>query len=131
MAKPTKAMREQAARLATRPYKFTLELGEDGVWTSGVLEMPNVISEGDTPDEAIANVKEALRDIILLYLEDGQNIPEPFETREYSGQMYLRLSPDIHQRATMLAAERKMSLNRWLAAAIARETGLADHERAS
>ena len=30
------------------------------------------------------------------------------------------------QRAAMLAAEKGMSLNRWLAAAVARETGLAE-----
>lgn len=70
MAKPTKAMRNQAARLANRPYKFTLELGDDGVWTSGVLELPNVISEGDTPDEAIENAKAALEGIILMTLEE-------------------------------------------------------------
>jgi predicted RNase H-like HicB family nuclease len=122
----TRAIRSEARRLAVRPYKFTAELGEDGVWTSGVLEIPGVISEGDSPGEAIENAREALVGIIALHLEEGSPIPEPFETREYSGQMYLRLSPDIHRRAVLLAAERNMSLNRWLATAVARETGLAE-----
>jgi predicted RNase H-like HicB family nuclease len=122
----TRAIRDEARRLAARPYKFTAELGEDGVWTSGVLEVPGVISEGDSPGEAIENAHEALVGIIALHLEEGSPIPEPFETREYSGQMYLRVSPDIHRRAVLLAAERNMSLNRWLATAVARETGLAE-----
>ena len=126
MANVTEAMREQARQLADRPYTFTAVRGEDGVWTSGVLELSGVISEGECPGEAIEMAAEALRGIILTMLEDGQEIPEPFETREYSGQMYLRIGPDIHQRAAMLAAEKGMSLNRWLAAAVARETGLAE-----
>ena len=126
MGRVTKGMREQASRLAERPYTFTAVRGEDGIWTSGVLEMSGVISEGDDPGEAIEMAGEALRGIILTMLEDGQQIPEPFETREYSGQMYLRIGPDIHQRAALLAAEKGMILNRWLAAAVARETGLAE-----
>ena len=126
MVEVTRAMRDQARELAERPYTFTVVCGEDGVWTSGVLEMSGVISEGDDPGEAIEMAGNALRGIILTMLEDGLQIPEPFETREYSGQMYLRIGPDIHQRAAMLAAEKGMSLNRWLAAAVARETGLAE-----
>ena len=126
MVEVTKAMRDQSRQLAERPYTFTVVRGEDGVWTSGVLEMSGVISEGDTPGEAIEMAGNALRGIILTMLEDGLQIPEPFETREYSGQMYLRIGPDMHQRAAMLAAEKGMSLNRWLAAAVARETGLAE-----
>ena len=126
MVEVTKTMREQARQLAERPYTFTVVRGEDGIWTSGVLEVSGVISEGDDPGEAIERAGNALRGIILTMIEDGLQVPEPFETREYSGQMYLRIGPDIHQRAAMLAAEKGMSLNRWLAAAVARETGLAD-----
>ena len=126
MVEVTRAMRDQSRQLAERPYTFTMVCGEDGVWTSGILEMSGVISEGDDPGEAIEMAGNALRGIILTMLEDGLQIPEPFETREYSGQMYLRIGPDIHQRAAMLAAEKGMSLNRWLAAAVARETGLAE-----
>ena len=126
MVEVTRAMRDQARQLAERPYTFTVVCGEDGVWTSGILEVSGVIAEGDDPGEAIERAGNALRGIILTMLEDGLQIPEPFETREYSGQMYLRIGPDIHQWAAMLAAEKGMSLNRWLAAAVARETGLAE-----
>ena len=98
MVEVTRAMRDQARELAERPYTFTVVRGEDGVWTSGVLEMSGVISEGDDPGEAIEMAGNALRGIILTMLEDGLQIPEPFETREYSGQMYLWIGPDIHER---------------------------------
>jgi predicted RNase H-like HicB family nuclease len=34
--------------------------GEDGWWVSEVPAVPGCVSQGRTPDEAIANVREAL-----------------------------------------------------------------------
>jgi predicted RNase H-like HicB family nuclease len=46
--------------LAARPYTFTLAQGEDAIWAAEVIELPGVIAEGDTPDEAITEGREAL-----------------------------------------------------------------------
>ena len=45
--------------------KIVLEPSEDGGYTVIVPSLPGCISEGDTKDEAIKNIKEA----IALYLE--------------------------------------------------------------
>jgi len=120
------AIRQQAAELAARPYTFTLFQYEPGdVWTSAVLEVPGAINEGADPNEAIAGAKEALEAIIEVRLEGGLEIPEPLETRQFSGRLQLRLNPELHRRATMRAAQENVSLNRWLAASIARSTGIA------
>ena len=63
--------------IASRPYTFTLVPAEGGVWTSGVLEIPGVVSEGDDPAEAIAMARDALRELAIVRLEDGQDVPEP------------------------------------------------------
>ncbi len=42
-----------------------LEPGEDGGYTVTVPSLPGCISEGDTRDEALANIREAIE----LYLE--------------------------------------------------------------
>ncbi len=125
MAEETIAQR--ASELAARPYTFTLiqDSGESDVWTSGVLEVPGAISEGDDPNEAIERAKEALAILIEVRLEDGLEIPEPLETRKFSGRMQLRLNPELHRRAAIRAAQENVSLNRWLAASIARSTGAA------
>ena len=114
-----RATLEEAEVIASRPYTFTLVSGEDGVWTSGVLEIPGVISEGDDPSEAIAMARDALRELAIVRLEDGIDIQEPFETRDYSGRLQLRIPPGLHRRAAMLAAQEGVSLNRWLSAAVA------------
>ena len=45
--------------------KIVLEPSEEGGYTAYVPSLPGCISEGDTADEAMANVREAVE----LYLE--------------------------------------------------------------
>ena len=73
----------RADLIALRPYTFTLVSNEDGVWTSGVLELPGVVSEGDSPAEAVEMARDALREMAIVLLEDGLTIPAPHAT---SGQ---------------------------------------------
>jgi predicted RNase H-like HicB family nuclease len=53
--------------LKKKVYQFTaiFEKNEDGGYTVTVPSLPGCISEGDTFDEALKNIKEA----IALYLE--------------------------------------------------------------
>ena len=58
-----------------RQFRVILELNELGGYTATVPILPGCVSEGDTKEEALANVKEAIE----LYLEslqaDGEPIP--------------------------------------------------------
>ncbi len=45
--------------------------------TSPVL--PELLTEGDTLEEAFANVKDALAAVLELYAEDGRRLPEGIE----------------------------------------------------
>ncbi len=56
--------------------KVVLEPAEEGGYTIYVPSLPGCISEGDTFEEAIANIKEAIE----LYLE-----PDEDELFEYKG----------------------------------------------
>ena len=57
-------------------YKVIFDPQEEGGYTATVPALPGCISEGDTYDETLANIKEA----IALYLEslqaDGLPIPD-------------------------------------------------------
>jgi len=46
-------------------FKVILQPSEDGGYTALVPSLPGCISEGDTVDEAMQNIKEAIE----LYLE--------------------------------------------------------------
>ncbi len=62
--------------MARKIYKILFEAQEEGGYTVTVPALPGCISEGDTYDEALTNIKEA----IALYMEslqaDGLPIPE-------------------------------------------------------
>jgi predicted HicB family RNase H-like nuclease len=106
-----------------------LTRGDDGVFTVQVRELPGAISEGDTADEALVAGRKALAGVIGVMLDRGQTIPEPDETREYSGTLQLRIPPSLHARATFLARDDGVSLNRFLSAAVATYVGHKEEEQ--
>ena len=55
--------------------KIILELSEEGGYTVYVPSLPGCISEGDTKEEALKNIKEAIE----LYLEPVEDDLIPFE----------------------------------------------------
>lgn len=58
-------------------YRVLIEQDEDGVFVAEVPSLPGCLSQGETRDEALANVREA----IALYLESleerGDPVPPP------------------------------------------------------
>ncbi len=49
----------------TRKFTVLIEQDEDGVYVGRVPELPGCLSQGDTLDELLKNIKEAIE----LYLE--------------------------------------------------------------
>jgi antitoxin HicB len=54
---------------------------EVGGYTVTVPSLPGCISEGDTYEEAIANIQDAIRGYIELLIEDGEPVPPEDEPR--------------------------------------------------
>jgi predicted RNase H-like HicB family nuclease len=50
--------------------------GENGYWVAQCPSLPPCISQGETKEEAIANIKEAIELYIELLQEEGRVIPE-------------------------------------------------------
>lgn len=50
--------------------------GEDGYWISQCPSLPPCISQGETKEEAIANIREAIELYIEVLSSEGRNIPE-------------------------------------------------------
>lgn len=50
--------------------------GEDGYWVVECPSLPGCISQGRTKEEAIANIKEAIRGYIAALEEDHLRVPE-------------------------------------------------------
>lgn len=55
--------------------------GEDGYWVAECPSLPGCISQGQTKEQAIANIKEAIDAYTLALQEDNLPIPkDDFDT---------------------------------------------------
>jgi predicted RNase H-like HicB family nuclease len=50
--------------------------GEDGYFVAECPSLPGCISQGKTREEAIANIKEAIKGYVLALQEDNLPVPE-------------------------------------------------------
>ncbi len=61
--------------------KVQIEKGEDGYFVATVPSLPGCISQGNTPEEAKKNIKEAISLHLRALLEDGVPITIPKNTK--------------------------------------------------
>ena len=120
----TKAgMDKRIKEIMGRPYARVLVPDETGGYVAEALELPGCISEGDTPDEAIENLEDAMRGWLQVAVGDGKRVPEPLDAGEYNGRILLRVPRPVHARCVRLAEADGISLNQWLLEAIGERLG--------
>jgi antitoxin HicB len=112
---------------AKLPYTVIVEQWDDGegpYWVARIAELPHCLIHADTPEEAIKETQEVKLDWIKSNLERGLRIPEP-RPHKYSGQIRLRISPSLHKLLAYRAETEGMSLNQYMATALATSVGIA------
>ena len=50
--------------------------GEDGYWVAECPSLPGCISQGQTKQEAIVNIKEAIEGYVAALKDDGLPVPD-------------------------------------------------------
>ena len=66
----------------TKKFAITLEQDEDGFIVASCPALPGCHSQGRTEEEAIANIREAIRGYIASMRMHGESIPSITEVRE-------------------------------------------------
>ena len=56
--------------------QIVLYPGEDGFWVTYCPSLPGCLSQGQTKEEAIANIKEAINLYIECLEDDGITVPD-------------------------------------------------------
>ncbi len=49
--------------------------GENGFWVAECPSLPGCISQGDTKESAIKNIREAIEGYVLALQDDGLTVP--------------------------------------------------------
>ena len=85
-------------------FEFDEELGQ---FHGFVVNTQDVISfYGSSVEELKAELQASVEEYLLFCAEKGRDPERPF-----SGNLSIRISPDIHRRIAMQAARRRISMN--------------------
>jgi len=112
----TKENKEKAQYYANLPYTITVERYDDqGVYyVARYIELPRFIMTGKTPEEAVRELESEKLEWFELNLEEGNKIPLPLKSRQYSGKIILRMSPKLHAHLIELSELQGTSLNNYM-----------------
>ena len=113
------------------PYTIELTRDADEGWFVRVKELRGCMSQGDTPEEAIEMIQDAMRGWIEVSLEDGDPIPEPRGFDDYSGKFVVRVPRSLHRDLVEAAEREGVSLNQYVNVVLARAVGQPEPLRTS
>jgi antitoxin HicB len=106
--------RRKASELNLDAYPFTIRPMTEDEGEGFLIEYPDVagcMSDGSTPEEAIANGRDALKACLLMERELGCPVPKPGSLAASSGQFRLRVPKGLHAWLTGHAEKEGVSLN--------------------
>lgn len=69
-------------RIRLMDYTVLIEPAEDGSFGVFVPDLPGCVSTGDTPEQALDSIREAIQGHIATLKESGDPVPEP---RSFAG----------------------------------------------
>jgi predicted RNase H-like HicB family nuclease len=124
-------MSKTAKDYLKEPYSRIL-IPVEGTYSAKVLEFHGCFAQGKTPEEAYANLEKAAESWIEVALSQGQEIPPPLASYDFSGRIALRIPRSIHKQAEKFAEMDDTSLNQFFLTAISARVGAEEfYERLS
>lgn len=87
---------------------------EDKEYIGLCAEFPSLSWLADDQVEALRGIVELVKNCIADMEQNGETIPEPISSRNYSGRFVVRTTPDMHRQLVILASEAGVSLNRYI-----------------
>ena len=111
------------------PYTRELIPEPEGGWFVRIKELSGCMSQGDTPEEAMAMIEDAMQGWLEVALAHGQTIPEPRLDEDYSGKFVVRVPKSMHRKLVEQADQDGVSLNQWILEALAESLGYAKYKK--
>jgi len=109
-------MNKNVSHYMSLPYTFIVQpyQDEDEFYYIGrVLELDGCVADGETGEETLANLREAMEGWIETKLANGFEVPEPLAENNLSGKFTLRLPKTLHQKLSLQAKQEGVSLNQY------------------
>ena len=111
----------RVAELLRRPYRMVVRGEPEEGYLAEAPELPGCFTAGETPEEAMEMLRDAMAGWFAASLDLGLPIPEPTSASldRYNGRILLRISPYLHRRLAEQAQEQGVSLNQWIVTRLA------------
>jgi predicted RNase H-like HicB family nuclease len=107
-----------------KALKYPVEIVEceEGGYFVRIPDLPGCMSQGETMDDALANIKEARELWLEEILASGLPIPEPGQAKRYSGRFVLRMPRSLHERLARESEREGVSLNQFVVSRLSADT---------
>ena len=110
-------------QILQQPYTHVLTPDPNGGFAAEILEFPGCFSQGETAEDAHANLVEAARSWLAAAFDSIGEIPPPLAPSQARGAVRLVLPKTMHGRALLLAAREGVPVETFLLAIIAEAIG--------
>ena len=87
---------------------------EDQEFVATCLELPCLSWLAPTQDEALHGLRDLVNTVVEDMHRNGEPIPDPLSSRNYSGKFNLRVGERLHRQLAIKAAEEHLSLNQYV-----------------
>lgn len=92
---------------------------EDEAFVSTAVEFPSLSWVADEAPEALRGLEVLIESVVADLKTNGEHVPAPLVDRVYSGKLSVRISPSLHKKVALRAAEERVSINRLVSQALA------------
>ena len=94
-------------------YRVTWS-AEDGEFVATCVEFPSLSWLASSQVEALTGLEALIAETVADMEDQGEEVPQPFSERSYSGKFNLRVGESLHRRLAMEAAEEHLSINQYV-----------------
>jgi predicted HicB family RNase H-like nuclease len=85
---------------------------DDNEFVGLCAEFPSLSFLASTHQKALNGILKVVTEVVKDMTANGEAIPEPLNSRHYSGKFMVRVPPEVHRQLALEAAEEHISLNR-------------------
>ena len=101
------------------PYTYIIEWSDvDSCFLGSIVEFEHNMTCGQTREEVLSNLKEALFSYVTTSLDNNMEIPEPLKIDDFKGSITYRTSKERHYRLAKQAKFSGKSINAFIDEAI-------------
>ena len=85
---------------------------EDAEFVGTCLEFPSLSWLDKRQEAALRGIRKLVLDCLKDMKKGGEPMPEPLSTKKFSGELRVRLPPELHRALAIQAEESRTSLNK-------------------